>query len=536
MPKHNTFNNSNYSTAVYDSAGNYLGKIIVNDAPAVISNSIVGNTSILVQNANKDGSLTQSVSLDSYIGNQTPLLINFNVASLNNTKFKYTTVGTTSSSGSLNSKKPNIYFNIKKNTFSDPRLLFRFRTNSLTGSSSATNKWDSDSNIKPISLTSATATNDLKPVSAYGKYFYELTTGKKILNAAINLKPTLAPTYTVLVFGLGRKQTLPTFGALGNLAQTNFTNLLNAGRIHKFVPSTYTADIYNFIQYKPVDGAKTNLNIDGTLKGQYFDQTNIFSIFTGSPLNDKKFISSEKKYYVDSFYSNYGPPGFKGNSYYYADYRNINYNTNDFYVLSNPSVNLFPNGNENFIDLFNLSVSSKFIKLPYNNMVYMPNNLNSNDVSPFVITPNGSASEDFYNFSLFFVEMFSFPVLRSGPNSSDLLVNQTFTNGILTSVNVNALDTSQVYSSENNYTIQLANLPNAGADALTRLYLMDYTCGTTYNIEDMYRKSRTLIESLAYDYRNLLIKSSTDLQISNSTKALTFPPTFAHPFLNMFFQ
>ena len=50
----------------------------------------------------------------------------------------------------------------------------------------------------------------------------------------------------------------------------------------------------------------------------------------------------------------------------------------------------------------------------------------------------------------------------------------------------------------------------------------------------MRQQSQKIVEGLAYQYRNILLKSTTDLQITNSSSSLLLPPSIAHPFLNMF--
>jgi hypothetical protein len=67
------------------------------------------------------------------------------------------------------------------------------------------------------------------------------------------------------------------------------------------------------------------------------------------------------------------------------------------------------------------------------------------------------------------------------------------------------------------------------------MFLFDYMHGSATSISNMRTNSKKIIESLCYDYKNIFLKKTTDLQISDGKKSLLFAPKIPHPYLNMYF-
>jgi len=80
----------------------------------------------------------------------------------------------------------------------------------------------------------------------------------------------------------------------------------------------------------------------------------------------------------------------------------------------------------------------------------------------------------------------------------------------------------------------LSNKSATGSDPGNKLFLFDYLYGTSYNIDEMVKESKNTVFSFASKYRNILIKNSSDLQITNSNTSLAFPVKPSHPYLNLF--
>ena len=151
-------------------------------------------------------------------------------------------------------------------------------------------------------------------------------------------------------------------------------------------------------------------------------------------------------------------------------------------------------------------------------------------------------------FSLHFVEMFSYieGSIRITGDDYNILRFQTFINGFLTYDGRTFLKKNVPIESSGTFKIKLSNdyiSSKAGgvSYADTKLFLFDYMHGiSNSSVSTMKQTSRNIVESLLYDYRNIILKSTTDIQLSNSTSALpitstSFPPTLIHPFLKMFF-
>ena len=69
------------------------------------------------------------------------------------------------------------------------------------------------------------------------------------------------------------------------------------------------------------------------------------------------------------------------------------------------------------------------------------------------------------------------------------------------------------------------------------MFLFDYLHGTSRDVFSMNQDKNLILESLAYDNRKVLLKSSSDLQMTNNANtSLRFPASLSHPFLNMYFS
>ena len=93
-----------------------------------------------------------------------------------------------------------------------------------------------------------------------------------------------------------------------------------------------------------------------------------------------------------------------------------------------------------------------------------------------------------------------------------------------------------------NFKISLSNMTNiaTSADPNVKLFLFDYLHGVSNSsFSQMKLETRNITESLVYDYRNIILKSTSDIQLSgninNTNTSLGFSPALVHPFLNMFF-
>ena len=89
------------------------------------------------------------------------------------------------------------------------------------------------------------------------------------------------------------------------------------------------------------------------------------------------------------------------------------------------------------------------------------------------------------------------------------------------------------YSNNINCNISIGNNPGSGG---VRMFLFDYLYGTSRDVSSMTQDRNLILESLGYDNRKVLLKSSSDLQMTNATSSLRFPASLSHPFLNMYFS
>lgn len=366
---------------------------------------------------------------------------------------------------------PNIYFNFKRNILSSNGMTFWFKTNDISLPEGVTSTtWDSDSSL--INGLSLTgAANSLKIVSAYNTKFYELQSGKTI-SVNFDLNPVSDPSYTILVFALAHPDPVP--------VQTLVTD---CNKIHKFCASSDTNTFYNLSYSSPSE----SLNSDNTDK--------VFrSVFFGSTLNNKNYINP-------SYIGNYDAINVK-NSSFLTDFNNFNASSQALKYYSAHRC-------------FNLAGLPTVLSTP-------------STAVDFVI--NDGSSVSFKTFSLFFVQMHGFLSNNSNSNFRELSV-QNMINYIQTFYGSLYINPIAQFNSSVQFNIALSN-PNSSIS--TRLFLFDYIHGTATSTELMTRKSKQIVEALAYQYRNILLKSTSDLQIANSSSSLLFPPSLAHPFLNIF--
>lgn len=384
------------------------------------------------------------------------------------------------------SELPIIYFNIRSKSFNDQNVNFRFKTSNITSSAGdTTNTWASENSlISGLSLTGDTGC--LKVTSAYGKKFYELLSNKSISknNFPFNLSST--PTYAFLVFALAHEN------------QNNYTLSLNSNQIHRFTNSTYPSNtpIYN-IGYDQNRANRLN----------YFTFA-LNPLLSPSFISPYQFVNNLNTVFIDN----------QDFVYYFGQWD------------GNKTVDF---GQSNKINPPPVFQSSKFF-----NLCNIPNSLTDSKATntPFIINQGGSDIQ-LRTFSLFFVEMYSYIEFNSQENNSGGLYNTlnlfTSVNGIQTYFAKILIKPDIDYSSTTNCNLSIANKPGNGN---VRMFLFDYLYGNSKDTLSLQKDRSTILESLAYDNKNILLKSSTDLQMTNSTTSLKFPPDLSHPFLNMYFK
>ena len=397
---------------------------------------------------------------------------------------------------SASNNLPNIYFNFKNFSYNNLNLKFKFSTDSLNSGSTATNTWQCDPSIKAGNANLVGPAGCLTPAYAYGKYFYELAYNTSITNSTFLLTPSFSPSYAVLVFAIANTNTS------GSMYQ-DFANLTKTSSIHKFIAADSTNagnDIFNFNSFKKTvsqDGATSQQDI-------------VKAIFTGGTLNSSQFISSlPASTYLDR-------AGNKINI--------ISINPDQTFSQTVGSARNQPvTAQLNLYDLF-----------PFNGY-NLPTDLN-NPTAPvdFQITQGGS-TVNYKNFCLFFVEMRCYMSQTYLNVNSNQAFFETYVNGILTSSSYLVVDKTLDSSTLKNYIISLSNKTLSGiTNPNNKLFLFDYLYASTYNKNEMEIQSRNTVTSLVSKYKNLLIKSTSDLQIADSSKSLAFPVKFSHPFLNLF--
>lgn len=448
--------------------------------------SSVGSSSTTPSSATTQGSnLTlPAATVSSSASNPDTVPVPGGSASLTSGTEKYEPKGIPATGGTFTpvnqNKLPIVYFNFKKNDFYDQNLMFRFKTSNLTSSDLTGNTistWTSDSTAG-LALT-LTGTNKLKVVKAYDKYFYELTANSDISNTAVNLPVKTSPAYTIFVFALG----------LDDYADEPFRLLAGSNIIHKFVHNNNQVGYFN--PYKDI----VNFGKD---KNGY---TNFFASFVGGTLNSPKYM-----------------PSYTGNTYNYT--------------FNNPDESFWNN-----IGIYLGKQNQLFSNFNIFNIRNLRNDITAPTVAQdFQLFTNVSTSVNMKTFSLFFVEMFTY-VTEDPSNKNNFIVNfETLVNGQQTFLGTQFLSATTVLDANNNYIISLNNKKvNTSFYPAARMFLFDYMHGTANTIPQMRSNSKKIIEALAYDYRNIFLKKTTDLQISNGEKSLLFAPKIPHPFLNMFF-
>lgn len=378
---------------------------------------------------------------------------------------------------------PTIYFNFKKNVFTNDDLIFRFKTSNLTSTDltgNAISNWASDTNLSTsFSLTSS---SKLKVVKAYDKYFYELLNNSVITNSSVTLNVSQTPSYNILVFALGAD-------SLNNDENICIYNLYkNTNQIHTFAEN-YNLDSGNNTLF-------TNIGTSN-IENKNYNKKNYYTCFSGGVLNSKKYVPNVNSFNLvnpkQQFYTNF--QSFNNNS-------DITYNPFRTFNLRNLRTDL---ANPTTVQNFQL------------------------------FTHPTDPATAMQMFSLFFVEMFTYLDSSDTSGKNLNLRFETFINGQKTFQGKYLLKDNSVFTGTANYLISLSN-KNYLSQASSRMFLFDYLYGSSYSLERAKQKSRSIIEGLCYDYRNIMLKSTSDLQLSNGTKSLLFSPNIPHPFLNMYFM
>ena len=399
-------------------------------------------------------------------------------------------VGSSADSGKLTSIEsktlPNIYFNIRKNSFDSKSLYFRFKTSDISSSAGAqTNTWASDTNIlSGLSLTGDA--NCLTVTQAYGQKFYELASTKSIGISNFSFNVPKNPSYAFLVYALANESTTSALFSHSN-------------QIHKFQAfSDSGAPIYN----NSHKAAKNN---------QPEKNYNVFSL---SPLLSSQFVSEyQQRNGLDTVNIK--------NTYFSSDF-DVFQNTTG--VITNSGVN-------------NVNPPPKFISNKFFNLCNTPNSLASPTATntPFIIN-QGASDIPLNTFSLFFVEMYSYLELQSSnqQNAAYNILNViTKVNGLISYTAKILIKPDINYSNNINCNISIGNNPGSGG---VKMFLFDYLYGTSRDVSSMTQDRNLILESLGYDNRKVLLKSSSDLQMTNATSSLRFPANLSHPFLNMYFS
>lgn len=435
-------------------------------------------------------------------------------SSKSNDPIKYVVQGTSAEGGKLNNDDltsfPNIYLSFKNKTFTDSNLIFKLRTSNISSSVGTTsNNWTDDSGTSSLALTSAT--NDLKCVSSYGTKFYELASNKSIKSTAFKISPKRNPSYTVLVFALAKD---------GTLSDDSFRNLVNDTHcIHKFVENTWQDKDQSFCNFSRI------INIKGYLNNS-LNKNSFKSVFAGGALNAPRFISNAQgsnRSRQETYALNVSEVDF------YNDFSKWAQESRSRIKIVSPT---------SFLTSWS-DPSSLFDTFKLFNLGVLPNDLaNPTLVQPVVVNDGSSITYDL--FSMFFVEMFTYFNGKTASASStgnsppfEELVFETYVNGVKTYKNIIPFDPNSDLKNALEYRIELSN-KNVSGGASGKMFLFDYLSGHALNESLMRSSSKQIIESLAYQYRSILTKSSSELQIANSTKSLLFPVALAHPYLNMY--
>jgi hypothetical protein len=406
---------------------------------------------------------------------------------------KIETIGSNGDSGKLTVKTsissnnlPNIYFNIRKNSFDSKSLYFRFKTSDIASSAgTTTNTWTSDSNLlSGLSLTGHAGC--LTVTQAYGQKFYELASTKSIGISNFSFNVPKNPTYAFLVYALAN-------------ASTTTALYKDSNQIHKFQAFSDSGilPIYN----------------NSYTAGKNNQPEQNYGVFSLSPLLSNQFISPFQQR--------------NGLNVINIDNYNFAYNFSSFLgsgVVTPSGVN-------------NINPPPQFISNKIFNLCNTPNSLSSPTATntPFIINQGGS-DIPLSTFSLFFVEMYSYLELPPS-NQQDAAYNIL---NVITKINGLTHYTTKIlikpdinYSNNINCNISIGNNPGSGG---VRMFLFDYLYGNSRDVSSMNQDRNLILESLGYDNRKILLKSSSDLQMTNATSSLRFPASLSHPFLNMYFS
>jgi len=360
---------------------------------------------------------------------------------------KIETIGSNGDSGKLTVKTsissnnlPNIYFNIRKNSFDSKSLYFRFKTSST----------------KSIGIS----------------------------NFSFNVPKN--PTYAFLVYALAN-------------ASTTTALYKDSNQIHKFQAFSDSGilPIYN----------------NSYTAGKNNQPEQNYGVFSLSPLLSNQFISPFQQR--------------NGLNVINIDNYNFPYNFSSFLrsgVVTPSGVN-------------NINPPPEFISNKIFNLCNTPNSLSSPTATntPFIINQGGS-DIPLNTFSLFFVEMYSYlelPPSNQQDASYNILNVITKINGLTHYTTKILIKPDINYSNNINCNISIGNNPGSGG---VRMFLFDYLYGTSRDVSSMTQDRNLILESLGYDNRKVLLKSSSDLQMTNATSSLRFPASLSHPFLNMYFS
>lgn len=412
---------------------------------------------------------------------------------------------------------PNVFFNLRSRPIIDTNdFLFKFETSSLTDANFTSAKlpsWVSKSGLQvsPITLQAPSSGTPLKVVKAYGKYFYELDRSATspygtMIKAEVLLPIKTEPSYTILVYAVGR----------ASLTNVILPVPLRISGVHLFCDASDFASTTKTFNI----GNKTT-QVNGPLNIK-FNLYNLKASFVGNTLNSKIY-SIEKTPQRASYDKYINIFGDISNSFVNAGNKSEFFNS---LIIGDPSVQNYYN-----LDSSNISYSSTNISAPSTSVKFV--------LETAVGNPRTSiTSTELDQFSLYFVEMFSY--IEGYESGSRTLKLQTFVNGMLTYDGSMALSNSVAVNNTDTFLIRLSSdaptsIVNGQNPELDRMFLFDYLHGTSNtSAEQMKIKSKKIIESLAYDYRNILLKSQTDLQIRNGTSSLGFKSQSSHPFLKIF--
>ena len=322
-----------------------------------------------------------------------------------------------------------------------------------------------------------------------------IKSNETIRNTGVSLSVTDNPCYTVFVFAIGKTS------GTANDCQNFYNTFTGCNIIHKFV-QTYSETYPYFNSQASVFniGKETNFTTGDP------NYTKNYMSFTASTYNTPKYLLQE---YKNKF--KYINP----NSYFWSDFNAFNK------IFAGSSTSSANDQSFNLINLFNLSSSKTELS---NNMM----------AEPFELSTNGISTVNMNLFSMFFVEMYSYVIKNSVNSDFNILKFETYVNGKNSFNGTQYIDKNASIDTSYNYTIELSNKNLSSVSGDSRLFLFDYLQGTGYSYENMKYQSQTIVDSLAYKYRNILLKSTGDMQITNSTGELYMTPKLGHDFMNIY--